>query len=66
MKIIQKQYIVDEKNQKIAVQIDFKTFQRIEAILEDYALAQLMRETENDETLDINQAKTYYQALEKA
>jgi acetyl-CoA carboxylase beta subunit len=65
METINKQYIVDEQNRKIAVQIPIETFERIEEILENYALVQLMKENEGEETLRINEAKAYYDKLEK-
>jgi acetyl-CoA carboxylase beta subunit len=66
METIRKQYIVDDQNKKIAVQIPIETFEKIEEILENYALVQLMKEDEGEETLSINEAKTYYDKLEKA
>jgi len=65
MEAIKKKYIVDEKNRKIAVQIDIKVYQKIEEIIEDYALVQLMKENEKEETLNIDQAKQYYKKLDK-
>ena len=38
MELITKQYIVDENNRKIAVQIPIEDFEKIERLLEDYAL----------------------------
>ncbi|MBW2430384.1 MAG: hypothetical protein JRF56_15605 [Deltaproteobacteria bacterium] len=66
MESINKRYIVDEQNKKIAVQIPIDTFEKIEEILENYALVQLMKENENEETLDVREAKSYYNQLEKA
>ena len=66
METIRKQYIIDEQNKKIAVQIPIKTFQNIEEILENYALVQLMKENEGEETFSINEAKAYYDKLQKA
>ena len=63
MNIINRQYIVDENNKKIAVQIPIETFEKLEEILEDYALVQLMKENEGEETLSINEAKAYYEQL---
>jgi hypothetical protein len=63
---VKKKYVVDEQNRKIAVQIDIEAFQRIEEVLENYALVQLIKENERDDTLSPEQAKAYYQALEKA
>ncbi len=53
MTIIQKQYIVDEKDRKIAVQIDLETFEKIEEILENYALVQLMQENTDEPSLGL-------------
>ena len=66
METIRKQYIIDEQNKKIAVQIPINTFEKIEEILENYALVQLMKENEGEEALSINEAKAYYDKLEKA
>jgi len=66
METINKQYIVDEQNRKVAVQIPIKTFERIEEILENYALVQLMKENEDEELFDLNEAKAYYAQLKKA
>jgi len=66
MDTINKQYIVDEHNRKIAVQIPIQTFERIEEILENYALVQLMKENEGEQVLGVNEAKAYYDQLEKA
>ncbi len=56
-------YLVDDFDQKIAVQIDIDTFNKIEEILENYALYKLMETDENDEVLDLKQAKEYYSSL---
>ncbi len=66
MEKIKRKYIVDEKNRKIAVQIDIKTFNKIEEIMENYSLYHLMKENEDDEILDIKKAKRYYSRLRKA
>jgi len=62
---IRKQYIVDEQDKKIAVQIPIEVFEQIEELLENYGLVQLMKENEGEETLSIDEAKTYYNQLEK-
>ena len=66
MKEIKRKYIIDENNQKIAVQLDLNTFTKIEEILENYALVQLMKENEADDSLDLKGAKEYYQKLDKS
>lgn len=66
METINKQYIVDDQNRRIAVQIPIETFEKLEELLENYALVQMMKENEGEEVLGANEAKTYYDRLEKA
>jgi hypothetical protein len=66
MQTINRQYVVDEQDTKIAVQIPIETFERIEEILENYALVQLMKENEGEEILSVNKAKAFYNQLAKA
>ncbi len=64
---IQRKYIVDECNRKVAVQLDIETFEKIEEALENYGLSQLMQvEEPDDELLELEQAQTYYRTLGKA
>ncbi|HEX9654511.1 MAG TPA: hypothetical protein VGA99_12440 [bacterium] len=65
MDTIEKRYIVDEQNRKVAVQLDIETFEKIEEVLESYALVQLMKENEEDERLSLKEAKAYYKKLDK-
>ena len=60
---IKKQFVVNEKDQKVAVQIDIDIFEKIEDLLENYVLAQKMKEVAEDESLDLQAAKTYYKQL---
>lgn len=62
---LKRQYVTDEHNQRVAVMLDIETFERLERILEDYGLAKLMAENA-DETLGLEAARAYYDALEKA
>jgi len=66
METISKQYIVDEHNKKIAVQIPIETFEQIEEVLENYALFQMIKENEGKEILGLREATTYYDQLKKA
>jgi len=66
MEVIRKQYIVDEKNRRVAVQIPIDVFEKLEEIIENYGLVQLMKENEGSEVLSISEAKSYYAGLEKA
>lgn len=63
---LKKRYVVDEQNRRVAVQIDLETFSRIEELLENHGLIQWMADTEEDEALDLEAAKAYYDSLEKA
>ncbi len=60
---INKKLIVDENQVPVAVVIPIEEFQKIEQILEDYGLAKLMEEVENDEVLDYDKAVKYYKSL---
>ena len=66
METINKQYIVDEHNKKIGVQIPIEIFEKIEEVLENYALSQLIKENEGEKVLGLREAKSYYDQLEKA
>jgi hypothetical protein len=66
MEELKRNYIVDEQNHRVAVQIDIETFNRIEEILENYALARLMKENVDEDALNIDGAILYYESLEKA
>lgn len=62
---IKKKYLTDENNRAVAVQLDIKTFERIEQLLEDYALGQLIEENEPNDTLSLNEAEEYYKKSEE-
>lgn len=65
MQVVEKKYIIDKDNKKVAVQIDIDTFNKIEEIMENFALFHLIQENESDELLDIKSAKKYYHAIDK-
>ncbi len=65
MELIHKQYVVDEQNKKVAVQIDLQTFKQLEDIIENYALAQFIQENEHEAPLELEDALAYYHQLEK-
>ena len=62
---IKRKYIVDENDKKIAVQLDINTFEKIEEILENFALVQLIKESEKEEKFSVNEAKDFYKSLDK-
>lgn len=57
---INKSYIRDKNKRPIAVQIDIQTFEKIEQLLEDYALGKLIEENDPLENLSLNEAKSFY------
>ena len=59
-----RQYIVDEKNRKLAVQVSIETFEKLEEVLENYALYHLMND-EEDEFLNVSEAQQFYKNLNK-
>ncbi|MGV0105822.1 RelB Antitoxin [Nostoc sp. DSM 114160] len=62
---ITKNYVMDENQQPIAVQIPIADFEKIEEILENYGLIQLMADSEDDERLAKDEAWKYYQSLKQ-
>lgn len=58
-------FIVDNHNHKIAVQLDINTYEKITDVLENYALFKLMNENKEDESLSLKDAKSYYSSLKK-
>jgi len=62
---IKKLVLTDEKKRPVAVQIDIETFERMEQLLEDYALGQLIEQNDPADNLTLQEAKKYYQRLNK-
>jgi PHD/YefM family antitoxin component YafN of YafNO toxin-antitoxin module len=60
---IRKSIVLDENQKPVAVQIPISDFERLEELIENYGLAKLMDEVEDDERLSIEEAKSYYQSL---
>lgn len=59
-------YIINAENRKIAVQLDIETFHKIEEVLENYALYQLMQANNDDDCLSLEQAQDFYKNLSKS
>jgi len=58
-------YVTDANNKKVAVQLNIRTYEKIEEILENYSLYKLMEESD-DEPLTVEEAKVYYKKLKKS
>lgn len=65
MKKIKRTYIVNENNEKVAVQLDIKTFEKIERALEDYVLGEKMLKNKSTDVFSLNEAKIHYKKLKK-
>ncbi|MFQ6056293.1 MAG: hypothetical protein ACE5J3_09980 [Methanosarcinales archaeon] len=62
---IKKEYVVNEDNRKRAVLIDIKTFEKLEEIIESFGLGKYMEKVEDEEVLDLDRARRYYNTLKK-
>lgn len=60
---IKKSYVTDSKKRPVAVQIDIQTFEKMEQLLEDYALGQFIKENDDEDVLSVAEAKEYYTFL---
>ena len=60
---IRKRYLTDDKNKPVAVLVDIKTFEKMEQLLEDFALAQFIKENDPADNLSLEEAEEYYRQL---
>ena len=58
-------YVTDSGNKKVAVQLTIKTYEKIEEVLENYGLYNLMNEGPKEKALKLDEAKAYYKKLKK-
>jgi hypothetical protein len=63
---LQKQYVMDENNQAVAVLLDLDTFRRLEERWEDQFLGEKMKGNENGKKMPLGEAKKYYAKLKKS
>jgi len=62
---LERKEIVGEPDHPNAVQLDIRTFEKIEETLQNFAILSLMRDSEEDMELSLDEAKFYYAELEK-
>ena len=62
---VEKKYIVNSNDEKVAVQIDISTFNKMERLIEDYALGQYLNQDSKAEKLTLSEAKSFYNNLSK-
>jgi hypothetical protein len=53
-------FIVDESNHKIAVQLDIETYNQMIETLENFGLFRIMEENKDQESLSLTDAQEYY------
>jgi hypothetical protein len=58
-------YVTDDDNNKVAVQLNIKTYEKIEEVLENYGLYKLMEEESSEKAMSAEEAKVYYKKLKK-
>ena len=62
---LHKNFVLDENQRPIAVQIPIEEFERLEEAIENYGLAKLIDEVSDDEQLSVNEAKNLYRSLKQ-
>ena len=62
---IKKRFLTDENKNPVAVQLDIKTFEKIEQLLEDYALGKFIEQNDPVDNLSLQEAKEFYRKLDK-
>ena len=62
---IHKNIVLDENNNPIAVQIPIEEFERLEEVVENYGLAKLIDEVNEEEQLSMQEAKEFYHSLKQ-
>ena len=60
MEVFKKKYILNERNEKVAFQLDIKAFKKIENVLEDAVIANEMLENKTTDRLSLTEARTFY------
>ena len=60
---IKRQYIVDEHDRRVAVQIDIGTFEKIEDALENFALFSRMKEVDDDGDIAVQDGELFIKTI---
>ena len=60
---IRRQYIVDEHDRRVAVQIDIGTFEKIEEALENFALFSRMKEVDDDGDISVKDGELFIKTI---
>ena len=60
---IHKKIVLGEDHRPFAVQIPIDEFERLEEVIENYGLSNLMDAVKDEERLSVNEAQQYYKSL---
>ena len=60
---LKKKYIVNKNQKVVAVLIDIRDFNKLEEVLEDFALSKFMDATNEDEKYTPKEAQGFYKAV---
>ncbi|MEI7627620.1 MAG: hypothetical protein WCJ80_05240 [Bacteroidota bacterium] len=63
---LNEKYILNKQQKKVAVQLDLKTFKKIEDVLEDYALGQYIEASMQEDKMTLEEAKSVYKKIKKS
>jgi hypothetical protein len=63
---LNEKYILNKQQKKVAVQLDIKTFKKIEDVLEDYALGQYIEASIEEDKITLEEAKSAYKKIKKS
>lgn len=63
MLTIRKRYLLDDKQRPIAVQLDLKTFRKIEESLEDHGLLKAMQEVKDQPRVGLSEARKVFSRM---
>jgi len=66
MEAIRKKYLFDEAQNKVAVLIEIDEFNKIEQILEDYALGKFIEDNDPTENMSLNDARIEYAKMKNS
>jgi CO dehydrogenase/acetyl-CoA synthase beta subunit len=62
---IKKKYIINENNDRVAVQLDIKAFEKIERLLEEHLLIEKIKENRKEDRMEVKEAKAFYNRIKK-
>jgi HEPN domain-containing protein len=62
---IHKKIVLDEDQRPFAVQVPIEEFEKLEELIENYGLSELMDEVKDEEKLSVEDAKAIYKSMKK-